>query len=97
MAHRPIQKKKLRRLRKALRRTPEGYIDLVRWLKDRGHAQTTGQANKIILAGRVRSESHKLGIMPVPYMGADGEVIVQNVVAPHVPAVFRKTLRAVKA
>lgn len=62
MAKRPTTEKKLRRLRKALRRTPPAFIDLVAWLKLHGYADTTGKAHKIILDGRVRSESHKLGI-----------------------------------
>lgn len=62
MSHRPILKKKANRLRKALRTTPGGYIDLVVYLKDRRFARTTGEAEKLILDGRVRSESHKLGI-----------------------------------
>ena len=62
MAKRPLNKKAARRVRKLLRSELPAYIDLIQWLKDRGYAQTTGQAEKLILAGRVRSESHKLGI-----------------------------------
>ncbi len=59
--------KKLRRLRKAVNRRPlPAYIDLVRWLKDRGHAQTTGGANRLLVAGRVRSDSHTVGRMRGP-------------------------------
>lgn len=50
-------------MRKAMRRTLPAYIDLVQYLKLRGHAQTTGEAEQVILDGRVRSESHKLGIV----------------------------------
>lgn len=62
MSRRPILKKRANKVRKALRGELPAYLDLVQYLKDRGHAQTTGEAEKIILAGRVRSESHKLGI-----------------------------------
>jgi hypothetical protein len=62
VSHRPVLKKRANKLRKVLRAELPAYIDLVEYLKTRGHAQTTGEAEKIILAGRVRSESHKLGI-----------------------------------
>lgn len=62
MAKRPILKKQANRVRKALRSQLPAYIDLIQYLKDRGYANTTGEAEAIILAGRVRSESHKLGI-----------------------------------
>lgn len=66
MSHRPIIDKKIAKLGKLLRRTsPPAYIDLVQWLKDRRYAQTTGEAERIILAGRVKSESHTLGIYKV--------------------------------
>lgn len=63
MSQRPILKKRANKLRKALRASPPHFIDLVEYLKDRGHAQTTGEAERIILAGRVRAGSHKLGIV----------------------------------
>jgi hypothetical protein len=59
---RPIRRKQAHRLRKALRAEHPAYIDLIRWLKDRRYARSTGEAKKLILDGRVRSESHKLGI-----------------------------------
>lgn len=62
MSARPIRKKQAARLRKALRSELPAYFDLIRYLKDRRIARTTGEAKAIILAGRVRSESHKLGI-----------------------------------
>lgn len=62
MSHRPLNKKRAARVRKALRRTPAASLDIVQWLKDRRYAQTTGEAERIILAKRVRSESHPLGI-----------------------------------
>lgn len=61
MSHRSRDAKRIRRLEKALRRTPNTYIDLVTWLKDRRHAQTTGEALKILEAGRVRNGSHVVG------------------------------------
>lgn len=56
------ENKKLRRLERALRkgRLPR-YFDVVHWLKDRGYANTTGQAIQLLLDGKVVSESHALG------------------------------------
>lgn len=62
MSHRPLNKKRAARVRKMLRATPATQIDLVQWLRDRRYARTTGEAERIILAGRVKSESHALGI-----------------------------------
>lgn len=62
MSHRSILKKKANRVRKMMRQTPDAYIDLVVWLKQHRYAQTTGEAERIILARRVRSESHVVGI-----------------------------------
>jgi hypothetical protein len=62
MSKRPILKKKANKLRKAMRRQLPAYIDLVQYLKDRRYARTTGEAEEIILAKRVKSESHVLGI-----------------------------------
>lgn len=54
--------RKLRKLRKQLRNTPKRYFDLIDWLKLHRYAQTTGEARQIILDGRVRVESHTIGI-----------------------------------
>ncbi len=61
MSKRPIHKKKIARLRKAMRQTPPAYIDLVRWLKDRGYAQTSGEAGRLMTDGKVRVGSHAVG------------------------------------
>lgn len=110
MSHRPILKKRANKLRKALRRTPEGFIDLIAYLKDRGYAQTSGEAEKIILAGRVQSESHKLGIRKSTQLKAGaalrasvgielGEDDFEEVdaVARHVPADLRSTIQVMPA
>ena len=78
MSHRPVLKKRANRVRKALRRTPETFIDLVAWLKLHGYANTTGEANRIILARRVKSESHVLGVTKasVPKQGARLKVAI---------------------
>ena len=61
MSHRPTDKKKLRGLRKALRKTPPRYINLVEWLQDRGYANTAGGARQLLIDGKVRVDSHVVG------------------------------------
>ena len=94
MSRRPTSEKKLRRLRKAMRRTPDTYIDLVDWLRTRGYADTAGQARAIILARRVKSESHVLGIAKMPTLVGNKVEDVDTVV-PLVPAKLRSTLHVV--
>lgn len=59
--------KKIRKLERVLRkgRLP-ARLDLVHWLEDHGHANTTGQALSLIYDGRVVSESHTLRMRYVP-------------------------------
>lgn len=105
MAHRPIQTKKINKLRKLMRSTPETFIDPVQWLKDRGYAPTSGEARRMVLAGRLMSESHKVGIKQVPQVnergtdfvrGSDGKPVMIDVVG-LVPATLRSTLRVASA
>lgn len=58
--------KKIRKLRRALRKGRlDGFIDLVEWLKDHGHAQTTGEAYKLMSSGALRTKGgHKIGRSP---------------------------------
>lgn len=86
MAKRPSQDKKIRRLRKALRRTPPAYIDLVDWLQMHGHADTAGQARDIILAGRVKRDSHTLGVEELTLPDSS----THKIVSPRVLAENRK-------
>jgi hypothetical protein len=84
------QEKKIRALDRAIRkgRLPR-YIDLVKWLRDRRYANTAGGAEAIILAGRVKSESHTVGIAQMPLSNGKSSPVV----APAVPASLRPTLR----
>lgn len=66
MSKRPITAKKLNRLRKALRRTPQGHINLIQYLKDRSYVNTSGGAKAMLVAGRVRVDSHVVGRKPDP-------------------------------
>lgn len=61
MAHRSILTKKANKLRKAMRRTPDQFLDPVLWLLDRNYARTKREARELIFAGRLRSASHKVG------------------------------------
>lgn len=109
MSHRPILHKQANRLRKSMRRSPDAYIDLVDYLKARGHAQTTGEAEALILAGRVRSESHTLGIGKGMKLKAASRVAVAvrpltdddfeevPVVSRCVPASLRATIQVMPA
>lgn len=92
MSHRPIMQKKLRRLKKALRAPLPVHFDLVAWLKDRRYAQTTGEANRLILAGRVRSGSHTIGTTEVPKVDVTGEVTTETVVQRIQPARYKAEL-----
>lgn len=95
MAHRPIDQKKLQRLRKGLgRRSLPAYIDLIQWLLDRGHVNTAGAARRLLLEGKVMSESHVIGrekrlVRPAP----NSEPKLVWVAAPLVPADLRPTIR----
>jgi hypothetical protein len=95
---RPIEVKQRRRAAKALRRsTLPAYINLIEWLKDRRYASTTGEAQKILLAGRVQADSHKLGVKRMPVLQADQTIREQDVVQPIVPAELRSRIIVTKA
>lgn len=99
MSHRPIEQKKINKLRRQLQQnagSPPAFIDLVDWLQMHRHADTAGQARAIILAGRVKSESHTLGISRVPKLVAN-KVEMVDVVDPLVPASLRPTFRVANA
>lgn len=91
MSKRSIQDKKLRRLKKALRLSPPSFINLIEWLRDRGYAQTTGAARSMLLAGKVKVESHTVGRVEVdnPLKPGNKEWIIQ----PLTPAKNRKDIR----
>lgn len=110
MSHRPILKKRANKLRKAFRAELPAFIDLVGYLKLRGYAGTTGEAEQIILAKRVKSESHVLGVAKgkklrdsAKLKAALGRDITEDdleevdVVQRHVPAKFRDTIQVLPA
>lgn len=81
--------RKINKLRKTLRKNSiPAYIDLVQWLRDHKHADTAGAAQKLITEGRVKSDSHTLGLTPVHLEG--GKEI--QVPSRFVPAKYRPTI-----
>lgn len=92
MSKRPIIDKQLNRLRKSTRHKLPAHFDLVQWLKDRNHAQTTGEAERLILAGRVRSGSHKIGVFEVDQQQLDGSVKKVPTILTILPTDLKKDL-----
>jgi hypothetical protein len=87
VARRSITQKKVARLRKAINRKPlPAFINLVHWLKLHGYAQTSGEADRLILAGKVRAGANKVGFEKVPVRTPDGKVVDQDVVRAIIPA-----------
>jgi hypothetical protein len=78
--------KALRRLRRALQVSPPGKLDLVQYLIDRGHASSIKAARELILAGRVRADSHRLGVKAYHDPLLDKQV---EYVDPIIPTEFR--------
>jgi hypothetical protein len=63
VSKRPIIEKKANRVRKAVsRKQLPAYVDLFRWLKLHGYAQTSGECRKLILDKRLKSDSHTIGL-----------------------------------
>jgi predicted rRNA methylase YqxC with S4 and FtsJ domains len=73
-------------MRKAMRRTPPAYFDLIQWLRDRNYANTRKQAKDMILAGKVKADSHTLGVGQEPFIDANGQIAYRPAVMQHVPA-----------
>jgi hypothetical protein len=93
MAHRSINSKRARRIRKALGRQPlDPHIDLVEWLVSRRHASTRGAARRMLEEGRVMSESHIIGRQKVRLMQAEGADVERWIATPVVPAAVKPTL-----
>lgn len=74
-----------RKVHKALRNTPPGYIDLIEFVKIRTHC-TTGMAKTVLLAGVLRVDSHPVGYRWIsgrkeldPYLPAKhrGQIVAQ--------------------
>lgn len=93
MSRRPIQRKKIAALRRALHKNAGALpanMDLVQWLKDHKFAQTSGQAYSIILAERVKYESHTVGTLKLfDPLKNENRLVVQR----YVPASMRTALR----
>jgi hypothetical protein len=76
-------------MRALTRRPLPAYLDLVDWMLSRGHARSRREAREVILAGRVKANSHTLGVGEQPYLTPDGKVKTRKIVLPHVPADLR--------
>lgn len=85
--------KKLRRLRKVLRRSLPAYFDLYEWLETRGYADTSGQCRALVLAGRLKSESHTVGIVEGVESSAAGRLEKVRVIERLQPVALREHLR----
>lgn len=94
MAKRDITAKKIAKLRKLMRQTPQGSIDLVTWLKDRRYAQTSGDAKRLLIDGKVFKGKTAIGRNRAFVQGPDPtkEPTLQWTAAPMVPASWRKKI-----
>lgn len=102
MSARPIEIKRRRRAIKSLRRTPPAFFDIVRWLVDHRHANTQREAREMILAGRVKSDSHPLGILKdqtVATRTALGTVKIErkDTVNPYIPVAVKGRITVLPA
>lgn len=92
MSARPTEQKRRRKVAKAFRRTPlTAMIDPVQWLMDRRLAPTKKAARELVLAGRLKSESHTVGIGDgfVP----EGDIVKEGKIVVPIAAAYRPTLR----
>lgn len=97
MSARPIEAKQRRKAARALRRDVlPAYFDVVQWLIDNRHAKTKREAREIVLAGRVKADSHAVGFDTFPILKKDkaGKESIEYTrqVRPHVPVKLKKDL-----
>ena len=90
MSKRPTQIKRAKRIRKAFRRSLPRYINLVEYLTDRRLASSKRVARQMLLDGKVRVGSHKVGRIEVEILGQK-----QWAVDPYVPAEKRNEILVV--
>ena len=98
MSKRSINKKRADKMRRVMSRRPAlEYIDLVQYLKDHGHANTSGEARELIELGNVMADSHPLGqkaIYEGGHMDGNKGVPTRRLQGrPHVPAGLRERIR----
>lgn len=83
----------MRRLRKTVSRRPlPAFIDLIDWLKTRGYADTTGQATRLMVGGKVRADSHIIGRERVKFL-FKGKYVERWEPVAYVPASLRNAIR----
>jgi hypothetical protein len=98
MSKRPLNIKRAKKLRRLIKATsPIGYIDLVQWLQDHGHAQTAGEARDLIQVGNVMADSHPLGMKEIheaPHFDGPGRMPTLRLTGrPLIPAGLRGRIR----
>jgi hypothetical protein len=91
MSHRPINSKRARRVRKALRPPIPRNFDLVQWLLDHKHAKTKREARTLLIEGKVKADSHILGRVEMP-VAIKGKIEMQFVAQPIVSVAHRDNL-----
>lgn len=97
MSHRPIEQKKRRRIAKALRRgRVPAFFDLTKWLIAKGYARSRKEARELILARKVKSDSHVVGVEKVRFKDEFGAIKEEDMVFEHLPVALRKGLTVVK-
>jgi hypothetical protein len=97
MSHRPINMKKANKLRKLMRERLPAYLDLVQYLKDHRLARTSGDAEKLILAGRVKADGAPIGIGTIPIIDEQGKPATKDVVQRRIAATLRGSIEVVPA
>lgn len=97
MAKRPIKVKQANRMRKALRKKLPVFVDVVWWVRAHGHADTGGGARDLILAGRLKSESHTVAITKELRLDATGKPEEVPVVDRYVPEEKCRALQVMPA
>lgn len=98
MSKRPIEAKKRRKVAKAVRRRQlPAYFDLVQWVLDHTNVRTRKQARDLILAGRVKANSHPVGFEEVELLGPNGKSEKRNILRPHVRAELKRDLLVASA
>lgn len=90
-ARNTLEAKRARRARKNFRKVLPAFLDLTDWLKDHGHAQTSGEASRLMVAGKVKADSHTIGRVVVA--GPRGKEV--TIPDPHVPADLRDRIQVI--
>lgn len=83
-----LEAKRLRKALKTMRNKPPRYLSLYEFIRTR-QSMSRGKAEKIIMAGCIKVDSHVIGVRMV----TDDEGFKFRVVDPFVPAEWRGRIR----